>query len=218
MLDWPWLLATLLAYLSGSIPFALLIGLAHGVDLRTVGSGNIGATNCAREVGRRWGILCFVLDMLKGVVPVVGAGWWFGLLGGSAEAEVSGVGWWIAVAAAPVVGHVAPVWLRFRGGKGVATGFGAVLGMWPYLTLPALLAALVWVGSLRLWRYVSLSSVLAAASLPVWFVVAAVAAGWSWPAVWPLLAITVAMAGVVIARHEENLRRLAAGTEGKLGE
>src|SRR5690349_4488530 len=107
-----WALWVAIGYLSGSIPFGLLLGLWRGVDIRKAGSGNIGATNLGRVLGRKWGILCFVLDVLKGAVPVAAAGGAMGVLGrGDLPA---GQAWgWLAVAVAAVLGHVFPVWLGF---------------------------------------------------------------------------------------------------------
>ena len=122
----------LLAYLLGSVPFGLLIGLTHGVDIRNRGSGNIGATNLGRILGRKWGYLGFVLDVGKGLVPAWYAGSYlcrsYGL-GARSELTPAAQLVWLAVAAAAILGHMFPVYLRFRGGKGVATSLGVVLGM-----------------------------------------------------------------------------------------
>ena len=122
----PWVPFVLLAYLCGSIPMGLCIGFSRGMDIRTQGSRNIGATNCGRVLGRPWGVLCFILDVLKGLGPVLGAGLVLGYAGrsdlGSSEA------WqWLCIAAAAVLGHVFPVWLKFQGGKGVATSVGMMI-------------------------------------------------------------------------------------------
>ncbi len=213
---WVYLIWLAAAYLCGSIPFALLIGKAHGKDIRKYGSGNVGATNCARVVGRKWGLGCFVLDVVKGAGPVFAAGWYFGWMSGS---TLSGWGvWaWLGVAAGPVIGHVFPVWLKFRGGKGVATGFGVVLGMWPYLTLPALAALVTWLLFAATLRYVSVASVVAAASLPIWLTLAAQVRHWPMSLLGPLLGVTGLMAAVVGLRHLGNFRRIGQGTESRLG-
>jgi glycerol-3-phosphate acyltransferase PlsY len=205
-----------LSYLAGSIPFGLLIGRAHGVDIRRHGSKNIGATNCGRVLGRPWGVFCFVLDVCKGVGPVVGAGTFFGWL--TAEALTTGeAGRWPGIAAAAVAGHVFPVWLKFRGGKGVATGFGAVLGLWPYMTLPGLAAFGTWILLTCTFRYVGLSSVISAVLLPIYLLIAAAMAGWAWVTIWPFVAVAGLMALLITIRHRTNLARTWAGTEAKIG-
>jgi glycerol-3-phosphate acyltransferase PlsY len=213
---WVYIIWIVAAYLCGSIPFGLLIGKAHGKDIRKYGSGNVGATNCARVVGRTWGLICFVADVLKGAAPVLGAGWYFGWVAAPGLA-----GWqvwaWLGVAAAPVVGHVFPIWLKFRGGKGVATGFGVVLGMWPYLTLPALAALVTWLLFAATLRYVSVASAVAAVSLPIWLSLAGQVRGWTMSMLGPLLGVTGLMAVVVLVRHVSNFRRIAQGTEARLG-
>src|SRR5690606_24510532 len=147
--------AMLAAYLVGSIPFGLLIGFTKGVDLRAHGSGNIGATNAIRVLGKRLGALCFALDVLKGFLPTLLLGLWLGVAGNrlptTGQAFVH-----LGLAACSILGHVFPVWLRFKGGKGVATGFGATLGVWPQMTFPALGALVVWIACARITRYVSL--------------------------------------------------------------
>lgn len=211
-----WAVAIALGYLAGSIPFGFLIGRAKGVDLRTVGSGNIGATNCGRVLGRRYGLLCFGLDLLKGFTPVLLAGWWFGQLGGrSPDARMLGM--WLGAAVAAILGHVFPVWLKFRGGKGVSTGFGAVLGVWPYLTIPAIGAAAVWAIMLAACRYVSLASIVAALSLPGWFSLTAWRNGWSLGDVWPVFVVTIAMSMLIVVLHRANVARLVRGAEPKVG-
>ncbi len=120
------------AYLLGSVPFGMLIAAAHGIDLRKVGSGNIGATNLSRALGRRWAYVCFVLDLAKGLLPTLAAGIWLDGIAGT-----NGLLAQLAVGCAAVTGHVFPVYLRFKGGKGVATSFGVALGLWPYYTICA---------------------------------------------------------------------------------
>ena len=161
----PWLILISLAFVCGSVPFGLLIARARGIDIRKHGSGNIGATNVWRVMGRGPGLLCFVLDVLKGLVPVLIAGWWMGLLGGHQIAPRQA--WlWLAVMAAPILGHMFTPFAGFKGGKGVATGLGAMLGLYPYLTFPALGVFAVWIAAAAVWRYVSLASCVAALSLP----------------------------------------------------
>ena len=161
-----WIGFVALAYLAGSIPFGLLIGLSKGVDIRQHGSGNIGATNAGRTLGRRVGALCFLLDLSKGAAPVLVAGVVMHTLG-HRDLTQSQTAWWFAVAGAAIAGHMHPVWLRFKGGKGVATGFGSLVAMWPVVSIAAFVALAIWVLCVRLTRYVGVSSCAAAASLPI---------------------------------------------------
>ncbi len=214
----PWSVSVALAYVCGSIPFGLLIGLARGVDLRKVGSGNIGATNAGRVLGRKVGIACFVLDLLKGMLPVLFAGMWFGLVGEKMSLiKVTEIWWWLAVAVAAVIGHVAPVWLGFKGGKGVATSLGVLLGFWPFLALPALGAGLTWVIVVKMSKYVSLASIAAAVGLPVYVAIIAVVEEWGVQRTGPLLMTTTAIGLLVVLRHRANIGRLWNGTESKIG-
>ena len=212
--------AIVVAYLVGAIPFAQIIARMHGQDLRTIGSGNIGATNLARACGRRWGYACFALDVLKGLVPMVAAK---AAAGGLLEANGATVGpgflaLWLAVGIAAILGHVFPIYLRFRGGKGVATSFGVALGLWPYFTFAALIALAVWLLSAAIWRYVSLASICASITFPVTLAVAiAVRRDWNSVNLWPLLIAAIAIPLLVIALHRKNIQRLLAGTESKIG-
>ena len=181
------------AYLLGSIPTGLLLARALGVDIRATGSGNIGATNVYRTLGRTVGITTLVGDCLKGLLPVLVA-----RRLGFDEA-------WVAAAGlAAFLGHVYTVFLRFKGGKGVATALGVFLGISPI----AVLAALgVFIGVVVKWRYISLGSIAAAAVMPV-----AVAVVEGKPLV---VALTLAVSVLVIWKHRENIRRLREGTENK---
>ncbi|HEV3468351.1 MAG TPA: glycerol-3-phosphate 1-O-acyltransferase PlsY [Pyrinomonadaceae bacterium] len=198
--------AVLLAYLLGSVPFGyLLVRLKGGGDVRETGSGGTGATNVTRRAGRAAGLLTLALDALKGVLAVVFARY---LL-----TDDFGVDWWVAAAAlAAVVGHVFPVWLRFRGGKGVATGLGVFLSLAPLAVLCALpvFALVVWAT-----RYVSLGSMTAAALLPlfVWLLGARGARGGD---ARPLLAAALVGGALIIFMHRANIARLLRGTENKL--
>lgn len=212
-----WFIWVILGYLAGSVPFAFLIGKAHGVDVRQVGSGNLGATNLGRALGRTWAVVCFGLDVLKGLVPVLVAGFALDFLGRSAGLSQAEAWQWIAVALAAVVGHMFPIWLGLRGGKGVATGLGALLGLWPWLTLPALGALVVWLITARLYRYVSLGSVVAAIALPLLVIVwtsTSNTLGHSWA---PFQIVTAILAIMVVLRHRANLARIRAGTEPRMG-
>ncbi len=192
------------AYLLGAIPCGLLVGKARGIDIRTVGSGNIGATNVMRSVGKPWGILTFALDFLKGLLPVVLVPVLAARGGGGPPPD------WLGLAAggAAIVGHSFPVYLRFKGGKGVATSAGVVLALHP----PAAgIGVAAWVVLFFTLRYVSLASMLAAAS------VAAVA--WLLPRdPRPALAIVFTLlAALIVLRHRSNIRRLLRGEESRFG-
>ena len=218
-----WCLWLVGAYLVGSIPFGLLIGLAKGVDIRQSGSGNVGATNAGRVLGRGWGLLCFFLDVGKGLGPTLSYGLWTGLacachstVNGETSSGAAVLGW-LAVAVVPVLGHVFPVWLKFKGGKGVATGLGMVLGFWPVLTLPGIIAGLGWVVLVKMTGYVSLGSVAAACSLPVLAVISAIVWGRSAGETMVYAGVTLVLAALITLRHRANLVRLKQGTESKAG-
>lgn len=181
------------SYLLGSVPTGLLLGKALGVDIRAAGSGNIGATNVYRTLGRKVGIVTLLGDCLKGLVPVLAARW-LGL------PDI-----WVAAAGfAAFFGHVYTVFLRFKGGRGVATALGVFLGTCPMAVLLALgvFSLVLWK-----WRYVSLASITAAAAMPIFV---AVIDGR------PLIiAMTLLIAVLIIWKHHENISRLRAGTENK---
>ena len=142
---WQIVLLFLGAYLLGSIPFGLLIARLKGVDIRKAGSGNVGATNVGRALGKRWGILVFLLDVTKGVSISIFARWVLTYSDLWADAGLTVVDWiWLGTGACCIIGNVASVFSRFRGGKGVATSLGVILGIYPYLTLPGLVAFVIW--------------------------------------------------------------------------
>jgi glycerol-3-phosphate acyltransferase PlsY len=181
------------AYLLGSIPTGLLLGKAYGIDVRKEGSGNIGATNLYRTVGRKVGVMTLVGDCLKGVLPVLAVKYT------TLPPEYAA---WVGLAA--FCGHVFSVFLRFRGGKGVATALGVFLALSPL----AVAAALgVFIVLMLVWRYVSLGSVAAAAVMPL--------AVWLLGGGRSLIVVTTLIAVVVIIRHIENIKRLVSGTENR---
>jgi glycerol-3-phosphate acyltransferase PlsY len=187
-------------YLSGSVPYGVILTrLVTGKDVRTVGSGNIGATNAARAGGRKLGLLVLLLDVLKAVVPVLVAR---RLLGGEPDAER----WTTAVAVAAFVGHVFPVWLGFRGGKGVATGLGIFLVLAPWAALAGAAAYAVVYG---LTRVSSLGSLTGTA---VCCAGAFLVHGYRRPVPWAGLVVAL----LVVWRHRENIRRLLRGEEKKM--
>ncbi len=200
------------AYLLGSVPFGLLIAAGHGIDLRKVGSGNIGATNLSRVLGKRWAYVCFVLDLAKGLLPTLAASVWLCGIAGTVGLMAR-----LAVGCAAIIGHIFPVYLRFKGGKGVATSFGVAIGLWPYYTLCAAAALLVWIIFLLIWRYVSLASLAAAVVFPVVLVsLIALVPGWRFSELWPLLIVATGIPILVFVRHSQNIIRLLAGTESKV--
>lgn len=200
------------AYLLGAIPFGLLIAAAHGKDLRSIGSGNIGATNLSRALGRRWAYLCFLLDAAKGLVPTLVATYTFSSPPTIAQLFIA-----LAVGCATVLGHIFPIYLKFRGGKGVATSFGVALGLWPYYTICAAVAFLIWLIVVLLWRYISLGSIAAAVAFPITLVLMVLLVPrWHFASLWPLFIVAIVIPIMVIVRHRENIKRLIAGTESKI--
>lgn len=197
--------AILGAYLLGSIPFGLLVGRARGVDIRKVGSCNIGATNVMRSVGKGWGILTLLLDALKGYLPVTV----FPVLLQHIGLMRDTPSWFqIACGCAAILGHNFPLYLRFKGGKGVATSTGVLLGIAPGAWLVGLVA---FVGVFGFTRFVSLSSLSAALLVPV--------AGFLlyWKEDGALIPIVLVVLGLlVIWRHKANIIRLIHGTEHRI--
>ena len=206
------------SYLLGSIPFGLLIAKAHGKDLRSIGSGNIGATNVSRALGRKWAYICFGLDVLKGLLPMLATLSLAIPLSTQSQTKRVVLLWlWLAVGCAAILGHVFPIYLKFKGGKGVATSFGVALGLWPYYTICASLAVSVWAVVVLIWRYVSLASIAASVTFPVVLILAIIVSpSWDFVNLWPLLIAATAIPLMVIIRHRENIKRLLAGTESKI--
>ena len=200
------LLIAAVTYLLGSIPTGyLLVRIFRNQDIRAVGSGNIGATNVLRSGGKGLGAATFLLDMLKGCVAV----WIGGLIGtallpGAHHRSVQAL-----AALCAVIGHMFPIWLKLRGGKGVATGFGVFLVAAPWAALAAISVFII---VLFLSRYVSVASILGAGSFPffAWFLVPGVK-----PPVY--IAVQCAVASLIIIKHHQNIRRLFAGTESRFG-
>ena len=191
------LLALVAAYLIGAIPVGFIVARLFGeTDIRRAGSGNIGATNVLRTLGALAAVVTLLGDIAKGYLAVsvaraLGPAPW----GGAAGAVLA------------VVGHCWPVFLGFRGGKGVATSFGAFLALAPLATLPA---ALVWIVVTASFRYVSLASIMACLCLPLGTLLL--------PYPWAAVGATLCTAAIIIWRHAENIRRLLHGTERRLGE
>ncbi len=201
-----YLLVALGAYLVGSIPSGYLIGRVRGVDIRKEGSGNIGATNALRVLGKGWGYFCFACDIGKGFLAT--------FLAGTVVAESLGLaGDWAGIVAAVmvIVGHNFPVWLGFKGGKGIATSGGVILGLfpWPAFVIPLATWLVFFFGT----RYVSVASIACSIMVPMslgglW------AMGWDGVG-WPYVSVGIVMAAMALWRHRSNVKRLLAGTETK---
>lgn len=188
----------IVSYLIGAIPFGLFFGkVLGGVDVRTMGSGNIGATNVLRGAGKKAALLTLLADCLKGLIPVLVTA---RVSSSDAVTALSGI--------AAILGHIFPVYLRFRGGKGVATSFGVVLAAAPWTGLVCLLA---WAAAAAIWRYSSLSALAAFALYPV---ITFTFQGESRP----LSMLSLFVFGMIYYRHRENIKRLLAGTETKIGQ
>ena len=188
---------TIVAYLLGAIPFGLLVAKSKGVDIRKQGSGNIGATNVLRVIGKGWGIFTLVLDALKGFIPAFA----FPIFG-KLDSE-----WGVLFGLAAILGHTFPIYLKFKGGKGVATSAGMLLGVAPAAVGIGLIC---WVATVVIFRYVSLASIVAAIAVAV--------------AVWvrgdKALVVNVALsflAAMVVWLHRANIKRLLNGTENRFG-
>lgn len=195
-----YLFVYLACYFVGAIPFGLIVGkTVKGIDIRDFGSGNIGASNVLRTLGTGWGVTVFVLDLLKGLGPTL-------------LCKAVGMNPWLVLAGAmlAVVGHTLSVFLRFRGGKGVATSLGVIFGLnW----LVAVIAFGMWVIIVGVTRYISLASIIATLSVPVMMVF------WKSlqiPVAYQVLAIIAAFA--IVIKHRSNMQRLFKGTEAKIGQ
>jgi glycerol-3-phosphate acyltransferase PlsY len=199
----PFFITALISYLIGSIPSGYLAGRMAGIDIRKTGSGNIGATNVTRELGKLYGYPVFLADFSKGLGSVGIAL----LIGNRFKLTNSFEVLQIVAAISCVIGNTFPVWLGFKGGKGVATSAGALFGLTPIATL---LAVIVWVISFELTRYVSLASVVAALALPL----AVLVMTYFSPAhSFLLFYFSICLAAIVVLRHRSNLSRLIRGTE-----
>ena len=189
------ILLTIVSYLLGSVPSGFIIGTLSGVDVRQTGSGNIGATNVARVLGKRLGLLTLLADMAKGFLPVIVA-----QKLGMSDIAVA------LITTAAFLGHLYPLFLKFRGGKGVATAFGGLLALAPPATLILIIAfGIAFLCS----RAVSAGSVAAAVAAPFAF----------WVLSYPptFVALAALLGGMVILRHRDNIKRLLAGTEPRFG-
>jgi len=229
----------LLGFLLGSIPFGLLIAKAKGIDIRAHGSGNIGATNVLRVVGKKYGILCFLLDVFKGFVPVAIATNLIQLTGHvptvplpfldhfarhyGPDQQLLAQTMHVVTALAAILGHNYSPWAGFKGGKGIATSAGVLFGLMP---LAIILLLLLWALVFRLTRYVSLASICAAAMFPVLCHIGArfhhVNNDKSLPTLWeagtwnkPLFVFSLVISTMAILKHRANIKRLIQGTESR---
>lgn len=190
-------LSIIASYLLGAVPFGLVFTrLFTRVDVRTVGSRNIGATNVMRAAGKKAAILTLLADALKGTIPVL-----------AVQALFQNETVTVLAAAAAVLGHNFPVYLRFKGGKGVATSYGVVLATAPWIGLICLLA---WLVAALIWRYSSLAALISFALYPALTIYAGTGSR-------PLGVLSLFLFGLIYYRHRENIKRLLAGTEPKIG-
>jgi len=241
-----YIICALVGYLIGSIPFGyIIVKLAKGIDIRTVGSGNIGATNVARVLGLFGGVICFLLDLLKGLIPVIAANILFLLkiLPPTDWCDTNEVCVVILqqysifypsiIGLSVILGHLFPVYLRFKGGKGVATALGVFLILAPSSTC---IAVIFWILLVLIFRYVSLASILASISLPItyWFISFQqhllknandiFMTGWiswasdilPWVPFLPIMFMCILAPILIIIRHIPNIKRLITGTEPKV--
>jgi len=232
-------LCPLIAFLLGSIPFGLLIAKAKGIDIRKHGSGNIGATNVLRTMGKKYGITCLVLDALKGFIPVFLAVNLIRIAGRDQQMQIDSLEGWalifppakaffvqsiqILTGLAAILGHNYSPWVGFKGGKGIATSAGVLIGLAPAVIV---LLIVVWAIVFALSKYVSLASIVAAAVLPLIIHIGArfhhVDNNKALPTLWesgtwnkPLFIFSVVIAILAIWKHRSNIQRLRAGTENR---
>ena len=201
-----YILTVLIAYLLGSIPTGFLVAKARGVDIRTVGSGNIGATNVFRILGKAAGVFVLVVDAAKGwlavfVVAKLVSGWFYPEPGSPA------LEWFrLCAGIAAILGHNYTCWLHFKGGKGIATSAGVLVALVPK---PLLVVLAIWIIIFALSRYESLASIVAALSLPF--------AAWAFGETRTIILVTAALAALAIYKHKANIQRLINGTENRIG-
>jgi len=203
------------AYLAGSIPFGLLVGRMKGIDVRKAGSGNIGASNVGRLLGRKFFFLVMFLDLLKSLLPMLVASW----LTAGAEHTMQLYVLILMVGFAAILGHMFSLFLNFKGGKGVATSTGVLLGLWPFYTLPGLVTIAVFILLFLATRYISVGSLGAAVTFPLAYLGFALSRGWDpFGGQSPLLIFAVIISALVIFKHRSNIARLRAGTENRMGQ
>ena len=211
-MSWP---LPLLGFLLGSIPFGLFMGKIKGIDIRQHGSGNIGATNVFRTLGKQLGITCLLLDFTKGLVPVLIARNMVEPM--MAEQQFTAQSIEVLTALASIMGHNYSPWIGFKGGKGIATTAGVITALMPF---GLLLLILVWTIFTFTTKYVSVGSIAAAASLPILVITGSAFHGKLANGTWnkPLFIFSLIAAILAIWKHRANLARLKAGTENRIGQ
>jgi acyl phosphate:glycerol-3-phosphate acyltransferase len=199
----PWIIIAVGSYLFGSIPFGYLAGRLCGIDIRTKGSGNIGATNVLRVMGKKWGYAVFLLDFIKGWLPVkLALGWGIALMVHPASAPGALAGLFV------LLGHSFPVWLGFKGGKGMSSSGGVIIALFPSAFL---IGIGTWILVFTTTRYVSVASIAGSVAVPL----AVLAMYLLHRADWLGVAVSVVMATLIIWLHRGNIARLRAGTESR---
>jgi glycerol-3-phosphate acyltransferase PlsY len=199
----------------GSIPFGFIVGKMKGIDVRAAGSGNIGATNVGRLLGRKFGILVFLLDVMKGALPMLIASML--LLNESNHDSITYI-LWLTIGFATILGHMFPPWLKFKGGKGVATGLGVLFGLWPYYTLCGAIVFVVWIVIFLVTKYVSVASILSTVCFPIIYVIIGINRGWDpFGKQLPLFVYAMVVGLMIVYKHRTNISRLMAGTENRFG-
>ncbi|MFA5795398.1 MAG: glycerol-3-phosphate 1-O-acyltransferase PlsY [Candidatus Brocadiia bacterium] len=219
-----YILCVVIGYLIGSIPFGyILVKLKKGIDIRTVGSGNIGATNVGRVLGWPWGVLCFLLDSIKGCLPTAyvftNSYGIYGEFDGSGfyDCFLPNISFGTVIGLSLIIGHLFPLYLRFKGGKGVATALGVFLVITPY---PTFIALCTWILFVLVFRYISVASIVSVVSLVISSILLAdfKKRPLSWSAhyyIWGISACII-VALLVIIKHIPNIKRLIVGTEPKV--
>ena len=193
-------LLVIIAYLLGAIPFGLIVGLHKGIDIRQVGSGNTGATNTLRAIGWKGSAIVLLLDLVKAVIPILVARWFFG------EPVVEAM-----CGLAAVIGHNWSIYIGFRGGKGVSSSLGVMLLLSPVATL---VGAVIVIPLIALTRYVSLGSVMGAVLIPAFTLGLSVFVS---PVSWAYIIVSFVLGIMILVQHRGNIQRLLAGNERKLG-
>lgn len=211
-------LGALCSFLVGAIPFGLLIAKLKGVDIRKIGSGNVGAMNVGRALGRRWFVAVFLLDMAKGLAPTIIVGALLqSVIGPDVPSSAVKNLCWLFVGLCAVLGHNYSPFIGFRGGKGVSTSLGVALGVYPDLTLPAMLCFGVWGLGIGLTRMSSVGSISGGLMFPVLYLVLPGRSGEPFADRWPFFLFTLVTAAFVMVRHRANISRIIAGTEARVG-
>ena len=198
----------IVVYLFGAVPWGFIIGKIKGIDIRKNGSGNIGATNITRTLGKPWGIFCFVLDFLKGLIPVLCTKTFIASMLNIPN-NLLGITI-IIVVLTTIMGHIFPIYLKFKGGKGVATGTGALIAITPFAIICGLI---IWVIIFKISRYVSIASIIAAISVAVLTIFFSAMGFYRVPI--SLQYFVVLLAIFAIYKHTSNIKRLLNGTENR---